>query len=204
MVEGRRAGQVVPVEVVEVEGKPVATATAQAYLAMQAAAAREGVQLRISSAWRTNCEQTRIHAEYLGGTGPFAFPPGYSRHQDGAALDLLVDDPRVLAWLERNAGRFGFAQTIPGENWHWEFSGRSAGSVTGDGAFACPPGRTRDSSGFCQLDPCAAGLVRDGRTGQCVAAPQDVQESVPLGAKVALGLGVLAVGGLVVWSMAKR
>jgi hypothetical protein len=162
MVEGWQEGRVVPVSVVEVEGKLVAEDTAHAYLKMREAAASEGLPLRLISGWRSNDEQSTIYASYQRGTGPFAFPPGYSRHQDGTALDLTVDDPQVYDWLERNAGRFGFSRTIPIEPWHWEFTG--------------------------------------WRAGRGIEQPA----SMPLGAKIALGLGITAVAGVIVWSLSQR
>jgi hypothetical protein len=128
-VEGQRAGKPAPVLVIWIEGMPVAVETAQAYLRMRDAAAKEGVPLKLLSGWRSNDEQAAIFDAYQRGTGPFAFPSGYSRHQDGAALDLILDDS-ARAWLERNAGDFGFSRTIPIEPWHWELTHRQAGQIT--------------------------------------------------------------------------
>jgi len=164
MVEGWQEGRVVPVSVVEVEGKSVAEDTARAYLKMKEAAAREGLSLGLISGWRSNEEQSSIHASYQRGTGPFALQPGYSKHQDGTALDLVVDDPQVYDWLERNAGRFGFSRTIPIEPWHWEFTG--------------------------------------WRAGQGIEQP--ATGSMPLGAKIALGLGIAAAAGAIWWMARDR
>lgn len=114
---GRRLG---PIEVVMIDGKPVAKRTAEAFLRMRDAARRDGVTLRINSGFRTYEEQERLYRLYRQGRGNLAAKPGYSNHQDGKALDLNTATPGVLSWLNRNAARFGFRRTVPSEPWHWE------------------------------------------------------------------------------------
>jgi hypothetical protein len=116
-VEGRPTR----ITVTRIDGKPVEVRTALAFERMRSAAARDGVQLRIVSGFRTMEHQQALYAAYLRGRGNLAARPGESNHQSGHALDLNASSPGVLAWLERNARRFGFRRTVPSEPWHWEW-----------------------------------------------------------------------------------
>jgi murein DD-endopeptidase MepM/ murein hydrolase activator NlpD len=117
----RRGKRLGPIRVVTLDGKPVATSTAQAFKRMRAAAAADGVQLQIVSGFRSYREQEDLYRLYQQGRGNLAARPGYSNHQDGKALDLDTSRPGALTWLERNARRFGFLRTVPSEDWHWEY-----------------------------------------------------------------------------------
>jgi LAS superfamily LD-carboxypeptidase LdcB len=57
--------------------------------------------------------------------------PGFSNHGYGLAVDINVNDPKVFAWLDANAPKFGFylqgKPTRPDgtrnpeyEGWHWQ------------------------------------------------------------------------------------
>lgn len=94
--------------------------TAVAFLQMRAAAARDGVTLRIVSGFRSMKEQQVLYACHKQGKCPLAAKPGYSHHQDGLALDLNARDRGVYDWLSRNASSFGFRRTVASEPWHWE------------------------------------------------------------------------------------
>jgi hypothetical protein len=112
--------------VATVDGKMVEINTANAYLAMKAAASRDGVSMYIVSGFRTMEHQRQLYNLDLAGRGNLAAPPGYSNHQNGLALDLNTSDPGVYNWLARNASRFGFRRTVPSEEWHWEHNGSAA------------------------------------------------------------------------------
>jgi hypothetical protein len=56
-----------------------------------------------------------------------AAQPGYSNHQSGHALDVNTSAPGVYAWLAAHGGEFGFSETVPSENWHWEWWGGGPG-----------------------------------------------------------------------------
>lgn len=114
---GRNIGRI---DVTHIDGKPVESRTARAFEDMRAAAARDGVNIRIRSGFRSNAEQAELYRRYQNGTGNLAAPPGHSNHQNGRALDLNTEDSSVLNWLNRNGSRFGFARTVPSEPWHWE------------------------------------------------------------------------------------
>jgi hypothetical protein len=119
-----------PIAVVTVDGKPVERDTANAYIVMQQAAARDGVTLAIVSGFRTHAEQQRLYGCYVNcncNNCNLAARPGYSNHQSGHALDLDTGRRGALAWLDRNGARFGFSRTVPSENWHWEWWGGGPG-----------------------------------------------------------------------------
>ncbi|MBP6479844.1 MAG: M15 family metallopeptidase [Pseudomonadales bacterium] len=99
-------------------------AAAQAFVAMRAAAAQEGVKLNVGMSFRDNETQTRLYNDYVTGkTTDVAAPPKYSNHQSGIALDLETERGTNLAfaWLNVNAHRFGWKRTVSSEPWHWEY-----------------------------------------------------------------------------------
>lgn len=112
---GRRLGTI---EVITIDGKPVAVETARAFLRMRDAARAAGLTLRINSGFRSMAEQRRLYERYRSGRGALAARPGYSNHQSGRALDISTG-AGVGAWLQANAPRFGFRRTVPSEPWHW-------------------------------------------------------------------------------------
>jgi LAS superfamily LD-carboxypeptidase LdcB len=123
---GYQRGRVVPISIIEIDGRPVERATASAYWAMREAAARDGVTLDIRSAFRTQAQQEYLYACYQSCSCngcTLAAKPGFSNHQSGRALDLKVRDSGTLPWLVANASRFGFVATVRSEPWHWEYRG---------------------------------------------------------------------------------
>ena len=116
---GYRNGRPHRIKVVSLGWAEVEVSTARAYLAMAAAAAEDGIELWITSGFRSQEEQRAFYQAYREGWGNRAARPGHSNHQSGAALDLYVGGG-VYDWLARNARRFGFKRTVPGEPWHWE------------------------------------------------------------------------------------
>jgi D-alanyl-D-alanine carboxypeptidase len=94
---------------------------AVAFRRMAAAAQQQGITLSVSDAYRTVDEQ-----EHLAGTlglyreGGLAAVPGTSTHGWGLSVDLDVE-PRSQAWLRANAARFGFAEDVAREPWHYTY-----------------------------------------------------------------------------------
>lgn len=117
-------------KLVSVAGKLVSDSVARSFLAMQAAAKAAGVNLILSSGFRTMEEQEKLYAAYQAGTGNLAARPGYSNHQDGTAIDIMVrssfQSPEYL-WLAQHAKDYGFVNTGKNfsqpEPWHWEHVG---------------------------------------------------------------------------------
>jgi hypothetical protein len=128
------------IEVVHVDGKPVEVDTANAYWNMQRAAAADGIDLRVISGFRTQSEQTYLYGCYTNcncNNCNLAAYPGYSNHQSGQALDLNSHGHGVRWWLRTNAAAFGFYETVPGEDWHWEYLGDGpVGGICGEGGGA--------------------------------------------------------------------
>jgi peptidoglycan hydrolase-like protein with peptidoglycan-binding domain len=108
------------------------TSAAQAFEKMRAAAAQDGITLKINSAFRTNEQQAKLRADFEAGIGNPANQPGFSDHQSGFAVDIrLREDARVLTWLDKNGEKFGFdrpkrgqmenERKVSNEPWHWEY-----------------------------------------------------------------------------------
>lgn len=114
------------ITVVTVDGKPVEVETANAFYQMQQAAAKDGVGIKVVSGFRTMSEQQYLYNCYINcncNNCNLAAKPGYSNHQSGHALDLNTGAAGVYNWLAKNGGKYGFTETVPSEDWHWEWWG---------------------------------------------------------------------------------
>lgn len=125
---------------------------ATALLAMQRAAAADGVELVVLSAFRSIDLQQQLffdvkseRAQSARERARVSAPPGFSEHSTGYAVDLgdatapttnlaeAFEDTTAFRWLERHAPRFHFvlsfprgnAQGVSYEPWHWRFEGTS-------------------------------------------------------------------------------
>ena len=116
---------------------------ASAWKRMQAAAARDGIELLPVSGFRSVRRQTKIIRAKLAAGRTLATilrvnaAPGYSEHHTGRALDIgtpghVALDGRfartsAFRWLGRHAKKFGFHLSYPRnspsgivyEPWHW-------------------------------------------------------------------------------------
>jgi D-alanyl-D-alanine carboxypeptidase len=123
----------------------LAPEAATAWVAMQAAAATDGVTLLLVSGFRSVDYQARLFrkkinaGQSLGDILAVNAAPGFSEHHTGRAIDVATPGSRPLTeefeqsdafrWLSKNAGRFGFAMSYPRDNaagfvfepWHWAF-----------------------------------------------------------------------------------
>lgn len=127
---GYTDGNPFPITVVHIDGKPVEKDTANAYWVMRQAAAADGVDIHIVSGFRTYAEQQYLYNCWINcncNNCNLAAPPGYSNHQSGHALDLNTGAPGVYNWLASHGGAYGFTETVPSENWHWEWWGGGPG-----------------------------------------------------------------------------
>jgi hypothetical protein len=119
---GYRKGKKTPITIVRIDGEPIERATANAFLAMHEAAAADGVELTIFSAFRSPEQQEYFYECFktcaCNSCAPAA-KPGFSNHQMGKAVDIAMW-PGVHTWLVANAKRFGFVATVKKEPWHWE------------------------------------------------------------------------------------
>ncbi len=126
------------------------TDAAQALLAMQRAAAVDGVDLVVLSAFRSIALQRQLFFDVQAARNQSArerarvsAPPGFSEHSTGYAVDLGdrqrpatnlstgFDQTPTYRWLAAHAHRFHFqlsfpqgnAQGVNYEPWHWRYEG---------------------------------------------------------------------------------
>ena len=124
---------------------------ARAWRSLHQAAAAEGVDLVIVSAFRSVARQAEIVRGKLAAGQTMddilavCAPPGFSEHHSGRAVDLSTpgstplepefDQTEAFAWLQRQAGAFGFRLSYPAGNalgycyepWHWCFDATHPG-----------------------------------------------------------------------------
>ena len=116
-----RDDQLAPIGIGNMMAHPKA---AEAFKAMRAAAAAEGVNLGVTGAYRTYERQVQLKAE----KGHMAATPGRSNHGWGLAFDMDFGSNMNSAgfqWMAKNAARFGIHGPLqsPFEPWHWEYRG---------------------------------------------------------------------------------
>ena len=124
------------------DGKPMCPAVAAAFDLMDAAARADGVDLLVTSGFRSDAEQAVLFRRHPD--PKWVAPPGRSRHRDATELDLnMLGGDGAHAWLRDNAGRFGFVQRYSWEPWHWGYipgcgGGRAPGRPSAAAAGALP------------------------------------------------------------------
>jgi D-alanyl-D-alanine carboxypeptidase len=131
-------------------GLALRSEAARALLAMQRAAAADGVDLRVLSAFRSLELQKHLFFEVKADRNQDArtrarvsAPPGFSEHSTGYAVDLgdgrlpatnlsgSFEQTPAFGWLRANANRFHFTLSFPRANrqgvnyepWHWRYEG---------------------------------------------------------------------------------
>ena len=115
-------GRLTASQLAQVEPGHFLTPTAaNSFQQMKAAAAKDGVNLNINTAYRSYENQVKMANQYgLYSKGGKAAVPGTSNHGLGKAVDLNVKaNPGSFEWLKNNASKYGF-YNIPREPWHWE------------------------------------------------------------------------------------
>jgi hypothetical protein len=152
---------------------------ADQYLAMVAAAAADGVEIRITDAYRSFESQVELKKR----KPTLSATPGTSEHGWGEAIDVDVGKPGVLAWLRRNAARYGFANTVSHENWHWGWIGGA--TVTGTGG-AVSAARTPIAGGL--------GFVGDVAGDAAGALTGGIRKVFIYGVLIAGGVVLVAIG----------
>lgn len=106
---------------VERQGKVIGANLAPFFDKMVGAAKKDGIDLRISSGFRTRSEQERLWEQY-GRNPARVAPPGTSNHEKGNAIDF-ANTPGAYDWLKKRAPEFGF-KNYPAEAWHYSTNGR--------------------------------------------------------------------------------
>jgi transglycosylase-like protein with SLT domain/D-alanyl-D-alanine carboxypeptidase-like protein len=101
------------------QGKPMRPDVAAAFDRMAAAARAEtGLQLLVTSGYRSDAEQAQLFAAHPD--PKWVAPPGQSLHRYGTELDL--GPPAAYGWLAANAGRFHFVRRYAWEPWHFGYA----------------------------------------------------------------------------------
>lgn len=122
----------------------------EAFQQMRAAAATDGIDLRLISAFRSIDMQKQIffgvkseRNQTVEERARVSAPPGFSEHSTGYAIDLgdgslpatnlsaSFETTPAYVWLQQNAARFHFQLSFPRQNrqgvsyepWHWRFEG---------------------------------------------------------------------------------
>ena len=111
---------------------------------LMTAASKQGVDLKILSAYRSFGTQANLKSNYKvtygSGANQFSADQGYSEHQLGTALDFTTvkigstlagfDKTSSYTWLKDHAYQWGFTLSYPENNsyyvfepWHWRFIG---------------------------------------------------------------------------------
>lgn len=99
------------------------------------AAQSAGVELRVTSGWRSKGFQQRLFDDAVGTYGSvaaaseFVATPEVSRHVSGQAID--IGPPEADQWLIANGRQFGLCQIYANEIWHFELAVDAQGN--------CPP-----------------------------------------------------------------
>ncbi|MGN6518375.1 MAG: M15 family metallopeptidase [Dokdonella sp.] len=133
----------------------LAPRAARAYARLSAAAAADGVELQLVSAFRSAeyqlgiLERKLARGQSIDEILRVSAAPGYSEHHSGRAVDLTApgfvpleeefEHSAAFAWLVANAARFGFALSYPRDNlhgiayepWHWCWRRTRRGPRTG-------------------------------------------------------------------------
>lgn len=107
--------------IVDVPGGKVDASIADNVKKMMEAAKKDGIELKISSSFRSRAEQEKLYAAYQNGTGNLAAKPGSSNHESGLAIDFQ-NTTGAYDWLKKNAGQFGL-KNLPSEPWHYSTTG---------------------------------------------------------------------------------
>ncbi|MBU6199363.1 MAG: M15 family metallopeptidase [Xanthomonadaceae bacterium] len=127
----------------------LAPRAARAWSRLREAAASDGVELQVVSAFRSIEYQLGILQRKLerglsiGEILRVSAAPGYSEHHSGRALDIAApgiaaleeefENSPAFAWLKKHARRFGFHLSYPRKNphgiayepWHWCWKART-------------------------------------------------------------------------------
>jgi zinc D-Ala-D-Ala carboxypeptidase len=129
---------------------------AQAFMAMQSAAAAQGIKLMPVSGFRSVNEQKSLfenQIERKGGieaAAQYSAPPGHSEHHTGYAVDVAdgdypeadlkhsFEDTAAYRWMLANAQTYQFEESFPKDNqqgvsfepWHWRYVGSARAGQT--------------------------------------------------------------------------
>jgi zinc D-Ala-D-Ala carboxypeptidase len=103
----------------------------QAFSRARTEALAAGLDLQISSGFRSAAEQQRLYDAAIAKYGSpekarhWVLPPAESGHVKGLAID--VGPPAAAAWLEKHGVRFGLCRRYLNEWWHFELLAPAVG-----------------------------------------------------------------------------
>ena len=90
------------------------------------AVAADGVDLHVSSGWRSAAYQQALFEEAVTTYGSaeaaraYVLPPTESEHVTGRAVDIGPTD--AMSWMRRHGADHGLCQTYANEPWHYELA----------------------------------------------------------------------------------
>ncbi|MFC6706963.1 M15 family metallopeptidase [Flexivirga alba] len=101
----------------------------QALEAAANAMGSNGIQLWITSGWRTVAYQQRLYDEAVAEHGltyarTHVATPDKTEHTKGAAVDIAPTS--ADGWLSRHGAQFGLCQTYANEMWHFELTAKDS------------------------------------------------------------------------------
>jgi LAS superfamily LD-carboxypeptidase LdcB len=113
------------------------------YLELINEAARDGLQITLTSGFRSYPEQVVLYSLYTSNPKKYALAaePGRSNHQNGTAFDLEVggfDGNPVYNWLKTHGPEYRFIRTVNKEPWHWEYRPIEASELAASEKFKLP------------------------------------------------------------------
>ena len=101
-----------------------------------AAAHDDGVDVRVTSGYRSEARQQQLYQEAIAKYGSaelarrWVLPPNESAHVRGEAVD--VGPATGADWLREHGERFGLCQRYANESWHFEHLAGATGSTCPD------------------------------------------------------------------------
>jgi zinc D-Ala-D-Ala carboxypeptidase len=126
------------------EAKALDRELAHRFRHAQEAAAADGVELTLTSGWRSAAEQADLVDQVFARYGDEAearrwvLPPETSAHVQGLAIDVGGTDGAL--WLEEHGYELGLCRTYANEVWHFE--------MLPEGATRCPAMAPDSSAGW--------------------------------------------------------
>ena len=135
-----------PADLVNSRGATLSAKAIDAFNSLMAASDAAGMNLNVTSSYRSYSNQVSTYAYWVGvsgadGADTYSARPGYSEHQTGLAFDIssngcVLDcfgSSPAYAWMQSNAAQYGFIQryyagydSITGykaEEWHYRYVG---------------------------------------------------------------------------------
>lgn len=109
---------------VPVSSTSLAPKLVQRLRAAQNAARQDGVEIVVTSGWRSLAKQQQLYQEEIAKYGSSAqakqwvLPPAESEHPRGRAIDIGPE--AAGAWLQRHGSTYGLCRRYANEWWHFE------------------------------------------------------------------------------------